>query len=77
MLTCHGSLMARTKITKNQASPRPSADPGAASLCTGHVAAGAQSELIWVHRLVIAEVPRNRADQADIACRATSSYDRL
>jgi hypothetical protein len=28
-----------------------------ADLCTGHVAAGAQSDLIWVHRLVIAEVP--------------------
>ena len=28
-----------------------------ANLCTGHVAAGAQSDLIWVHRLVIAEVP--------------------
>lgn len=28
-----------------------------ADLYTGHVAAGAQSDLIWVHRLVIAEVP--------------------
>jgi len=28
-----------------------------ANLCTGHVAAGAQSDLIWMHRLVIAEVP--------------------
>jgi len=28
-----------------------------ADLCAGHVAAGAQSDLIWVHRLVIAEVP--------------------
>jgi hypothetical protein len=28
-----------------------------ADLCTGHVAAGAQSDLIWMHRLVIAEVP--------------------
>jgi hypothetical protein len=27
-----------------------------ADLCTGHAAAGAQSDLIWVHRLVIAEV---------------------
>jgi hypothetical protein len=26
-------------------------------LCTSHVAAGAQSDLIWMHRLVIAEVP--------------------
>jgi hypothetical protein len=29
-----------------------SADP-----CTGHVAAGAQTDLIWVHRPVTAEVP--------------------
>jgi hypothetical protein len=28
-----------------------------ADVCTGHVAAGAQSGLIWVPRLVIAEVP--------------------
>jgi hypothetical protein len=28
-----------------------------ADLRTGHVAAGAQGDLIWVHRLVIAEVP--------------------
>jgi hypothetical protein len=28
-----------------------------AGLCAGHVAAGAQSDLIWVHQLVIAEVP--------------------
>jgi hypothetical protein len=28
-----------------------------ADLCTGHVAAGAQSDLIWMDRLVIAEVP--------------------
>lgn len=28
-----------------------------ADLGTGHVAAGAQSDLIWVHRLVIAEIP--------------------
>jgi hypothetical protein len=30
---------------------------GVAGLCTGHVAAGAQSDLVWVHQLVIAEVP--------------------
>jgi hypothetical protein len=38
-----------------------------AGLCTGHVAAGAQSDLIWVHRLVIAEVPPNRAERRGCA----------
>ena len=46
----------RTKITKTKPSPHLSAD-AAWPACTGHVAAGAQSDLIWVHRLVIAEVP--------------------
>jgi hypothetical protein len=32
-------------------------------LCTSHVAVGAQSDVIWVHRLVIAEVPPNRAER--------------
>jgi hypothetical protein len=46
----------RTKITKTKPSPHLSAD-AAWPACTGHVAAGAQSDLIWVHRLVTAEVP--------------------
>jgi hypothetical protein len=37
-----------------------------ADLCTGHVAAGAQSDLIWVHRLVTAEVPLT-VQKADLA----------
>ena len=54
-----GPFTARTKITKN---PAPSAFQrrlGVVGLCTGHVAADAQSDLIWVHRLVIAEDPPN------------------
>jgi hypothetical protein len=39
-----------------------------ADLDTGHVAAGAQSDLIWVHRLVIAEVPPTVQNEADLAC---------
>jgi len=38
-----------------------------AGLCTGHGAAGALSDLIWVHRLVIAEVPPNRAERRGCA----------
>jgi hypothetical protein len=48
---------ARSKITKNQARSASQRRLGVAGPCTGHVAVGAQSDLIWVHRLVIAEVP--------------------
>jgi hypothetical protein len=41
-----GPFTARTKITKNQAQPASQRRLGVADLCTGHVAAGAQSDLI-------------------------------
>jgi len=43
-----------------------------AGLCTGHVAAGAPSDLIWVHRLVIAEVPPTVQNGGSRATAATS-----
>jgi hypothetical protein len=52
-----GPFTARTTITSNQAQSASRRRLGVAGLRAGHVAASAQSDLIWLHRLVIAEVP--------------------